>query len=92
MDQITSYLEKRNMTVPDPKLFEIIYHGSLDALEGIPEGTVAVVRSRQIWQTQNGKPGRIYTFLDGHGQQVGSDDNFKSYEALHVISGDQSGH
>jgi hypothetical protein len=65
--------------------FEIVYHGSLADLSGIPNGAVAVVRYPGIWAAPDGRAVRIYGMLDGHPKVVTSDDNFRSWEATHVV-------
>jgi hypothetical protein len=89
-DQMAPYLAERNLSLPQPNQFEIVYQGSLDRLEGVPFGSVAVVRGQKSWTDPNGKVSRAYGFLDGHGQMVGTDDHFQSYDAMHVISPPQS--
>jgi hypothetical protein len=85
LDQLAPYLTKLNVSLPGNDQFEIIYQGSLDRVQGIPPGSVAVVRSVQTWPGQDGKMIRVYGMMDGHTINVGSDDNFQSWEAQHVI-------
>jgi hypothetical protein len=85
LDELASYLAKNNSTMSGTNQFEIVFHGSLDQLQGLPPGAVAVVREQQPWPNQDGKMSRIYGLADGHSQIVGSYDNFQSYEAQHVI-------
>jgi len=85
-DQIASYLAKDKRSLSGTNQFEIVYQGSLDELQGIPRGTVAVVRDQQTWQGPDGKMMRVYGMADGVGQTVGSEDNFQSWEAKHIIS------
>jgi hypothetical protein len=85
-DQLAPYLAKPNTSVPENDQFEIVYQGSLDKLQGIPLSSVAVVRSLQTWPGPDGKLIRVYGMMDGHVIQVGSDDNFQSWEAQHVIA------
>jgi hypothetical protein len=86
LDQIASYLAKENRTMSGTDQFDILYQGSLDKLDGVPLGAVAVIRSQQTWQGTNGNMTRVYGLADGHSQVVASDDNFQSWEAQHVIS------
>ncbi len=74
------------MTLSGTNQFEIIFQGSLDQLDGIPWGSIAVVRETQPWLTPDGRPTRVYGMIGGSGQTVTSDDNFQSWEAEHVIS------
>lgn len=85
LDQMAAYLAEENRTLSGTNQFEIVYQGSLDDLQGIPWGSVAVVREQQPWPGPDGRMMRVYGFADGHSQIVGSDDNFQSYEADHVI-------
>jgi len=92
LDQLAPYLAKENRTLSGTNRFEIVYSESLDNLQGIPWGSVAVVRELQPWPGPDGKLTRVYGMLGGIGQMVGPD--FQSWEALHVISsptGGQSG-
>jgi len=65
--------------------FEIIYHGSLSELAGIPEQAVALIRQRTPWPTPDGKWARIYVMADGRLYVVESEDHFQSWEAEHWI-------
>jgi hypothetical protein len=89
IDQLAPYLaeeaKKGYRSFSGSNQFEIVYQGSLDQLQGLPWGSVAVVRDQKPWLGPNGKMKRVYGFPDGHSQIVGSDDNFQSYEAQHVI-------
>jgi len=91
LDQVASYLAKAKLTLSGTNQFEIIYQGSFDRLEGIARGNVAVLRDRQIWAAPDGKLMRVYGMADGTGQTVPSDDNFRSWEAEHVIAPPKSG-
>jgi hypothetical protein len=91
LDQVASYLAKSKQTLSGTNEFEIIYQGSFDRLEGIPRGNVAVLRDQQIWAAPDGKLMRVYGMGNGSGQTVGSDDNFQSWEAEHVIAPAKAG-
>jgi hypothetical protein len=65
--------------------FEIIYTGSRNDWTNIPWGSVAVLRERQPRKSPSGKWVRVYGMGDSHTQVVESEDNFRSWEALHVI-------
>src|SRR5262249_11245195 len=84
VDQIASYLSKQGMALSGTNQFDIVYQGSLDHLEGIPTGTIAVVRDRDTWTGPDGKMMRVYGMSGGVGQVVTSDDNFKLWEAKHI--------
>jgi hypothetical protein len=89
LDQLAPYLAEEAKqgykTFSGTNQFEIVYQGSLSNLQGLPWGSVAVVRDQQPWLGPNGKMMRVYGFADGHSQIVGSDDNFQAYESQHVI-------
>jgi uncharacterized coiled-coil protein SlyX len=84
-DQVASYIQHGGMTLTGTNQFDYIYQGTLDNLKGIPPQLVAVMRDRQIWTAPSGKSARVYGMADGTGQIVESDDNFKSWEAEHVL-------
>ena len=84
-DQIASYLAKENLSLSGTNQFEIVYQGSFDKLKGVPSGTVAVIRDQQTWEGPDGKMMRVYGMAGGSGEIVGSDDNFQSWEAQHII-------
>jgi hypothetical protein len=86
LDQVASYLAKEGRSLSGSNQFIILFHGSLDQLKGIPLCSVAVVRDQETWMRSDGKMVRVYGMACGAGQQVASDDNFQSWEALHVIS------
>ena len=91
LDQLASYLTKHSLSWSGTNQFEIVYHGSMDDLKGIPNFAIAVVREVQPWTTPDGKMMRVYGMAGGVGQIVSSDDNFQSWEANHVISPPQPG-
>jgi hypothetical protein len=86
LDQLAPYLAKNHATLSGTNHFEIVYQGSLDELDGIPENSIAGLRETQTWLSPDGKPTRVYGLIPGSGQTVSSDDNFQSWEADHVIS------
>jgi hypothetical protein len=90
VDSVASELDKvtrgiGQLPIAGTNQFEFVYHGSFSDLSGIPKGKVAVVRHREIWTAPDGKPARVYGMLDGHTQIVTADDNFRSWEAEHVV-------
>jgi len=89
LDQLTSYLTKEQRSLSGTNEFEIVYHGSLDALEKIPLGAVALVRDRQVRQAPNGKMARVYGMAGGTAETVESVDNFQAWEAEHLFPGKQ---
>jgi len=84
LDQVAKYLAQYPLSGTNK--FDMIYHGSLDELKGIPRGSVAVVRDRQTWIAPSGKRARVYGMADGHSEIIESDDDFKAWEAEHIIS------
>lgn len=90
-DELTACLAKNSLSLSGTNQFEIVYHGSMDDLKGIPSGVIAVVREVQPWPAPDGKVMRAYGMANGAGQIVSSDDNFQSWEASHVISPPQPG-
>jgi hypothetical protein len=85
LDQMAPYQAKAGMPFSGANQFEIVCQGSFEKLQGIPPGTVAVVREQQAWAGPDGRMMRIYGLADGSAQIVGSDDNFQSWEAQHII-------
>ena len=85
MDQVASYLAKEKMQISGTNAFDIVYQGSFDRLKSIPIGSVAVIRSREAFLTPDGKLARVYGLADGSSQMVASDDNFKAWEAEHIL-------
>ena len=85
-------LARENRSLSENQVdFEIVYQGSLDDVQGIPWGSVAVIREQQPWPGPDGRMVRIYGMMGGAGQTVESDDNFQSWEAQHVISPPKAG-
>ncbi|MEK7675936.1 MAG: hypothetical protein AAB676_08915 [Verrucomicrobiota bacterium] len=85
-DQVAEYLRKEKMPLSGTNQFDIVYRGSLDDLKGIPRGAVAVIRDRQSWVAPSGKWARVYGLANGSSLIVESDDNFRAWEAEHIIS------
>jgi hypothetical protein len=94
LDQVTGYLppplDSNSRFDADAPLsgtndFEIVYQGTTNDLGNIPPRRVALIRERQPWLTPDGKWARAYGFADGGAETVVSDDNFQSWDALHVV-------
>ena len=85
-DQVATSLRKEKMPLSGTNQFDIVYRGLLDDLKGIPGGAVALIRERQTWIAPSGKSARIYGLANGSSQIVESDDDFKAWEAEHLIS------
>jgi hypothetical protein len=86
LDQVAPFLNKDpNSTLSGTNQFDLVFQGSIDDLDGIPNTEIAVVRDRETWTMPDGKTYRAYGMMGGMGQIVGSDDNFQSWEAEHVI-------
>ena len=84
LDQVAKYL--RDYPLSGTNQFDIVYRGSLNELKGIPRGAVAVIRDRQTFIAPSGKQARVYCMADGSSQIIESDDDFKAWEAEHIIS------
>jgi hypothetical protein len=82
--QVESYLRGDNRSLTGTNQFDIVFQGSLDRLKNIPAGEIAVVRG-QTWIEPNGRQARVYGLACGVGQIVESDDDFKSWEADHIM-------
>lgn len=74
-----------NAPVSGTNDFEIVYQGTTNELTDIPLRRVALIRERQPWLTPDGKWARVYGYADGAVSAVESDDNFQSWDALHII-------
>ena len=85
LDELDPYLGKAGRPLSGTNQFEIVFQGSLDQLQGLPPGEVAVVREQQTWLTPDGKTARVYGLNGGIGQVVASDDNFQTWESKHII-------
>lgn len=79
-NQLTSYLPR-----PLDHDFEIVYQGGTNELANIPLRRIALFRERQPWLTPDGKSARTYGYLDGAAEIITSDDNFQSWDAMHII-------
>ncbi len=93
-DQVTGYLPPpltsnspswANAPLSGTNDFEIIYQGTTNDLGNIPPRRVALIRERQAWLTPDGKWARAYGFADGGAETVVSDDNFQSWDTMHVV-------
>jgi RNA polymerase sigma factor (sigma-70 family) len=87
--QVVSFLpeDARPTIGPTADQFEILYRGSLDAIQG---QDIIVIRERSLWQHIGGKWGRFYGIADGHAQYCSSSDksvtgSFDSYESGRII-------
>jgi len=45
----------------------------------------SLIRERSPWTAPSGKSARVYGMGDGSSQVVEADDNFQSWEAIHLI-------
>jgi len=82
IEDLTNYLSKSERW-SGSNHFELIFHGSMDRLKGLPWGDVAVARS-EPWMDHEGVEYVAYSFLDGHSQLIRADRR-KDYEAKHVF-------
>lgn len=94
LDQVASYLPRPldqnskpwdDAPVSGTNDFEIVYQGGTNDLANIPLRRVALIRERQAWLTPDGKWARTYGYADGLAETVTSDDNFQSWDALHIV-------
>jgi len=85
VDELAASLRKEHLSLTGTNELEIVYRGSLDQLKNVPLSAVAVVRVRQTWQAPNGKMARVYGLANGVTQIVESDDDFKAWEAEHIL-------
>jgi hypothetical protein len=85
-EEVATYLRKENMEFSGTNQFDIVYRGSLEELKGIPGGAVVLIRDRQTWTAPSGKQARIYGLANGSSRIVESDDDFKAWEAEHIVS------
>jgi chorismate mutase len=90
-DQVEPYLNKRKISLSGTNRFEIMYRGLLDDLKGIPLGAVVVIRDQQTWISPSGKKTRVYGLATGISEIVESDDDFKAWEAEHILSSATTG-
>ena len=90
-EQVATYIGKQKTRLSGTNQFDIVYHGSLDDLKGIPRGAVAVIRDQQTWIAPSGKQARVYGLADGTSLIVESEDAFKAWEAEHIISSAAAG-
>ena len=84
-DQVASYLREGGQPLTGTNEFEIVYQGS-PRQSKVPLGAIIVFRERQAWQTPSGTWAKVYGIADGTAQIVESDDNFKSWEAKHIMT------
>jgi hypothetical protein len=84
LEQVIPYLRRDNLSFTGTNEFDIVYQGSLNELTNIPLGDVALIRGRG-WRGQDGRMLRVYGMAQGFSTIVGSDDNFQSWEAEHII-------
>jgi len=94
LDQVTSYLPRPldqnsepwdDAPVSGTNDFEIVFQGTTNDLANIPPRRIALIRERQAWLTPDGKWARTYGYADGRAETVTSDDNFQSWDALHIV-------
>ena len=85
LNQIDSYLKKNQASLSGTNQFDMVFLGTLDDLKGVPGGSVAVFRDRQIFLAPDGQPARVYGMANGTAETITSDDDFKSWEAAHIF-------
>ena len=83
-DEVSAYLTQQHQTLTGTNQFDLLFRGSPGKL-AIPRGEIAVLRERQAWPGPDGKMTRVYVMADGSVQTIESDDDFKAWEAEHVL-------
>jgi len=83
LDQLSKYLADNKATMSGTNQYEIIFHGSLDQLRGLPWGSIAVVRDAQPWPGPDGTMMRTYGFPGGLSQMI--IDGLQPWTSEHVI-------
>ncbi len=91
IEQLAPYLEAEKVSLSGTNQFEVVYQGSNDALAKVPGSAIALLRDRQTWLAPSGKSARVYGMADGSARIVESDDDFKTWEAEHLIPTPGSG-
>jgi hypothetical protein len=83
-DDAKRYFEGANPGLTQTNQFEMVYHGSLQALTN--PATIIVVRELQPFSF-NGRWAKAYGFADGH-SEIHSEPsgNFDAWEAQHMVS------
>jgi len=59
LSQIDAYLKKNKASLSGTNQFDMVFHGTLDDLKGVPGGSVAVFRDRQIFPAPDGQLARV---------------------------------
>lgn len=87
LEQLYAYMaEQQSRPWSGSNQFEMIFHGSLEKLKGIPLDTVAVIREKSSWPGPDGTKTRVYGMASGSSQMLESNDDFKAWEAEHLIA------
>ena len=85
VDLLEPYVLKEQMPLSGTNAFDVVYHGPLQALTNVPSSAIALLRDRRTWLAPSGKTARVYGMADGSARIVESDDEFRSWEAKHVL-------
>src|SRR2546430_15355723 len=82
-DQAAKFLPEQAEDENDLDSFEIVYHGSLDAITN--RARTIVLREKQGWQSA-GKWAKGYGFADGHSEiHSSADGNFDRWERERMV-------
>lgn len=85
LSQLDPYLRQQGLSLSGTNQFELVFQGTLAELQSVPGGAVALLRDRHIWTAPSGKPARVYGLANGASLIVEADDDFKSWEAEHIL-------
>jgi len=85
LSQLDLYLRQQGLSLSGTNQFDLVFQGTLAQLQSVPGGAVALLRDRQVWTAPSGKPARVYGLANGASLIVESDDDFKAWEAEHIL-------
>ena len=85
ISQLDPYLRQQGLSLSGTNQFELVFQGTLTELQSVPGGAVALLRDRHTWTAPSGKPARVYGLANGSSLIVEADDDFKAWEAEHIL-------
>lgn len=85
VDELGTYVQRGGNPLSGTNQYELVYEGSMEALSKAPGGAIAILRDRGVWTAPSGKKARVYGMVNGSAQIVESDDDFRSWEAEHLV-------
>ncbi len=66
--------------------FEIVFHGTLEDLEGLPAESFLLLREKQAWADPQGRACKAYCMTDGGATIRGAQSNdFEQWESVHTL-------